>query len=130
MPGGRPSDFSPELAELICSRIASGMSLVAICKADDMPHRDTVRVWLAKSDEFAAMYARAREDQADYYADEILAVADDPELDANDKRVRVDARKWVAAKLRPRVYGDKVDLTHQGPNGGPIAILASSDAAL
>jgi len=37
-------------------------------------------------------------------------------------RVRIDTRKWLASKLKPKKYGDKVDLTHGGPDGGPIKI--------
>jgi hypothetical protein len=53
-------------------------------------------------------YARAREDQADVYADEIVEMRDKatPE-NAHAIRVRIDARRWIAAKLKPRVYGDR-----------------------
>jgi hypothetical protein len=27
------------------------------------------------------------------------------------KRVQVDARKWVASKLKPKVYGDRLDVS-------------------
>ncbi len=56
-----------------------------------------------------AQYARAREEQADFYADEIVTIAD-TEPDAATARVRVDARKWVASKLKPKRYGDKLAL--------------------
>jgi len=64
------------------------------------------------------MYARAREDQADWHADEIVAIAD-TETDAAKARNRIDARKWKAAKLKPKVYGDRVnveDLTPRAPD--------------
>jgi hypothetical protein len=77
------------------------------------------------------MYARAREDQADTLADEILAISDeqreavtrdgtiyDPEVHRD--RLRIDARKWVAAKLKPRKYGDKVELAGAGDGGEHI----------
>jgi hypothetical protein len=47
--------------------------------------------------------------RADRLASEILEIADDPSDDANSRRVRVDARKWVAAKLMPRKYGDRME---------------------
>jgi hypothetical protein len=37
-------------------------------------------------------------------------------------RLRVDARKWVAAKLLPKKYGDKVQQEVSGPDGGPIEV--------
>ena len=51
---------------------------------------------------------RAREKQADFYADEIIGIADDESLDPNSRRIMIDARKWAASRLRPKVYGDKL----------------------
>ena len=45
--------------------------------------------------------------QAEAFADQITAIADG-EGDPNDKRVRIDARKWIAARLLPKKYGDRV----------------------
>lgn len=87
-----------------------------------MPSADFFREWLAEDEVFAAQYARAREEQADHYADEIVDIADRPDLKAEDKRVRVDARKWVASKLKPKKYGDKVTQEHTGPGGGAVRI--------
>ncbi len=64
--------------------------------------------------ELAAQYARARERQADFGADEIREIADNQSLDPNSRRVMVDARKWIASKLMPRVYGDRLDVKHTG----------------
>jgi hypothetical protein len=75
-------------------------------------------VWLALDAEFAAQYARAREEQADYYADEIIEIADTAE-DANLARLRIDARKWKASKLRPKKYGEKIDLTSEDGSMSP-----------
>jgi hypothetical protein len=78
-----------------------------------MPSRKFYEDWLNTDEEFARQYARAREAQAEYYADEIVAIADaaTPET-ANAARLQVDARKWVAAKLLPKKYGDKANETH------------------
>ncbi len=110
---GRPSIFTPELGALICERIAAGESLVKITSDEDMPARAAVYEWLSQDASFADKYARAREDQADTYADQIVAIADE-EPDPNRARVRVDARKWVAAKLKARKYGDRTTLEHEG----------------
>lgn len=89
----------------------------------DMPCAEAVREWLGIDANFAAQYARAREEQADHYADEIVEIADDPKLEPNDKRVRVDARKWVASKLKPKKYGEKVTQELTGPGGGAMQII-------
>jgi hypothetical protein len=84
------------------------------------------------------MYTRAREDQADTNADEILAIADEkpPEFRDDKGRVyldqsyllwqkqRIEARKWTSAKLKPRKYGDRVAV--EGVEGG--AAIKTEDA--
>lgn len=98
---------------LICERIATGKSLKDICAEEGMPTRETIYAWLREDSAFSDMYARAREDQADYLADEIVDIAD-TETDSAKARNRIDARKWKAAKLQPKRYGDKLDLNHSG----------------
>lgn len=136
----RPSSFADSIADAICERLAEGESLRAICAAEDMPSKGTVFRWLAQSTEFRDQYARAREAQADTLADEIVDIADDgrndkyvddegrPRVDQDviaRSRLRVDARKWVAAKLKPKVYGDKSTTEVSGLNGGPIDMAVS-----
>lgn len=111
----RHSSFTQELADKICNYIAGGMSLRKLCELDGMPTKETVRVWLRDNETFSAQYARARDEQADFYADEIIEIADN-ETDPQKARVRVDSRKWIASKLKPKRYGDKleVDNKHSG----------------
>lgn len=125
---GRPSKYSNAVADTICERLASGESLVRVCKSDDMPGLSTVFRWLAENESFRDNYARAREVQADVLADEILDIADDGANDSytDDEgrertdhdviarsKLRVDARKWIASKLLPKKYGERqqVDAT-------------------
>lgn len=103
---GRPSDYSPAVSDQICERLADGESLRRICQDSDMPNKATVFRWLNAHEEFRDQYARAREEQAETLADEIVLIADTEE-DANRARVKIDARKWVAGKLKPKAYGDK-----------------------
>lgn len=74
----------------------------AICRDDGFPARATVFRWLAEHPTFAEHYARAREAQVDSFIDEVVDIADDDGLDLNDKRARIDARKWVVERLRPK----------------------------
>ena len=119
--GGRPSLYTVELAEMICREIAAGKSLNRILKAKGMPDYSTVSRWLILHSEFRNNYARAREDQADTLADEIIDIADDSlrdhtedgEVNAENiqrSRLMVDARKWVASKLKPKKYGERLEL--------------------
>ena len=109
---GRPTTYSEKITEEICRRIMEGESLRTITLDEHMPTRSTVHLWLSVNKEFSDHYARARDLQGDTYADEIVSIADQ----ATDRdsaaaaKVKVDARKWVASKLKPKKYGDKLDL--------------------
>ncbi len=118
---GKPSEFTQEVADVICSRIMAGESLKSICRADGLPEERTVYNWLNKHESFVQQYVRAREVQADVMVDEIIPIADE-ELDPQRAKVRIDARKWVAAKVRPKKYGDKLTAEVQGADGGPISM--------
>lgn len=129
---GRPSSFTDELCDRICEALADGRSLRSICTDDDMPSQTTVFRWLGdeRYASFRERYARAREAQADAIFDEILDIADDGSNDWMERhrqdgsvdevvdhehiqrsKLRVDARKWMAGKLAPKKYGDRLDLT-------------------
>jgi hypothetical protein len=126
---GRPSKFTPEIAEKIYTLISTtSMSLRAIALMDDMPSLSTICKWLKEDVNFSQQYARAKEMQADILASEIIEIADDASKDiisgengdygnsaaVNRSRLQVDARKWAASKLAPKKYGDKVDITTDG----------------
>ena len=147
--GGRPSSYSQELADSICEQLADGMSLRDICKADDMPSKGTVFRWLAQNQAFQDQYAHARDAQADVLADEILSIADDGTNDWQEKygkdgeqtgwqvngeavqrsRLRVDSRKWIASKLKPKKYGDKIEQEIKGEIGLTVNIVRFGDEA-
>jgi hypothetical protein len=116
---GRPTDYTQEMADIICNRVANGESLNTICNEENLPCRMTIYRWLRAHSEFSDNYARAREDQADWFADQIVEIAD-TEPDANIARVRIDARKWVASKLKSKNYGDKAQMELTGKDGAPI----------
>lgn len=115
---GRPSVFTQEVVEGICKGLMEGKSLAAVCRQDGMPSPYTVMNWLNKGDsepdkypeyrDFLNDYTRAREYQADVFADEVIEIADTclAENDSIQKaKVRIDARKWSAGKMRPQKYG-------------------------
>jgi hypothetical protein len=76
-----------------------------------MPHASQVCRWLDANEIFREQYARARERQADTLFDQILTIADEEKEDVQRSRLRVDARRWMAGKMRPKVYGDKLEHT-------------------
>jgi transposase-like protein len=119
MKKGRPTDYTPEKAKTICEMIATGKSLVSVCTEMGVGYT-TVMQWLKAHPDFAKEYAQAREDQADYHAEEIIDIADDASITPDARRIRIDARKWKAGKMKPKVYGDKLQQELSGPGGAPI----------
>lgn len=130
--GGRPTDYSQELVDHICARLADGESLRAVCRDDGMPDKASVFRWLRTYPEFCDQYARAKRESADTHSDDILEIVDDGRNDwmkanaeddagwkANGEniqrsRLRFDARRWLASKLNAKKYGDKLDVEHSG----------------
>lgn len=132
-PKGRPSDYTDEIAAKICYELSIGRSLRKICLADDMPCVRTVHVWLLSKTDFMHQYTQAREIQADTIFDECIDIADTEDNDmqtvdgqervnsdviARD-RLRIDTRKWMAGKLRPKKYGDKTIHSNDPDNPMP-----------
>jgi hypothetical protein len=106
-----------------------------------MPAVSSVYLWLLKNKVFSDLYTRAREDQSDTLADQIMEIGDEVPMmvitdedgkvtkrmdpaGINRNRLRVDARKWVAAKLKPRKYGDRQILA--GDKDAPIEVVHST----
>lgn len=140
MPAGRPTVFDIKIAEQVCELTAcSEKSLATICNELGYGY-STVRNWIRTNPEFLAMYAHAKEDQADYLAEQILSIADDGSNDymtiqkgdaqynvedkevTNRSKLRIDARKWIASKLKPKRYADKIDIDVTSTNTGELII--------
>jgi hypothetical protein len=132
---GRPPKYNQEVADTICEEIAtSSKSMVTICKELGVEVRSVFR-WLRDNKDFCHQYACAREAQSDFLVEEMLNIADDHTRDVQEielipgsgiksqtvdyeviqrSKLRVDTRKWIASKLKPKKYGDKLDVTSDG----------------
>lgn len=106
---GRPSEYTQNEADRICAWIAEGRSLKSYCRLEGRS-METVYRWLREQRDFRERYARAHDDRADSLADEIVDIADDAAFGTMEQiqaaRLRVDARKWVASKLKPLRWGE------------------------
>lgn len=125
---GRPTIYSDELSERICQRLAAGESIRSISRDQKMPGLTTMMGWIFDGEHelFAKQYAKAREQRAEMYADRVLEEAQKPaknSVDVQRRRLFIDTIKWVACKLRPKTYGDRQVLEHQGADGGPIKLV-------
>lgn len=124
--------------------ICAGGHLNGFCKEHGFSYTGMLEFIHADTSR-SEMYARARQERADLLADEIVEIADeectkvkaDKHGTSDDdgegqtevvfdavavarNKLRVDARKWIASKLKPRVYGDKLELS--GEVGAPTKL--------
>lgn len=154
MAGGRPSKYNKAVAAKICALLSQGQSLRTVAKAKGVPSIQTIFTWMQKHPEFLEQYTRAKQESADAMIEEMLDIADDATndwMEKNDKdgnaigyqvngehvnrsRLRIETRKWLASKLKPKKYGDKITNEHQAldKEGDPIGfrvefVNASSD---
>jgi hypothetical protein len=138
---GAPTKYSLGLVNKICDIIStSNRSIASICK-DFNISPSSIYIWLQEHEEFLKLYARAKEWQADFLAEEILEIADDSSQDVkiigngeyerevensefiSRSRLRVDSRKWLASKLKPQKYGDLAKIEHSGEVKGQNIII-------
>src|SRR5690349_8401417 len=120
---GRPTKYTRELAAQICQEISDGKSLRAITRQENMPASSSVFLWLAEHKEFSEQYARACEERTEAMAEDIIEISDDGSNDWMEKyfgenkawvingeavqrsKLRVDTRKWMMSKMKPKKYG-------------------------
>lgn len=126
---GRPSTYTEKMGNLICDKLTEGISLRKLCMQKEFPAASTVYVWLDRFPEFAEKYARAREAATEDMLEDLLQIADDDKLDPNDKRVRIDTRKWVMGRLKPKKYGDKQTVDVGNKDGEALKIDSNVDTA-
>jgi hypothetical protein len=129
MAAGRPTKYNQEIADRICELISTtSKSMRTICNEVGINYISHLR-WTREHEEYSTQYARAKEDQSDFLIEQMIEIADDSTSDStvdefgNERmnseyvqrsRIRIDTRKWIASKLKPKKYGDKVDVTSDG----------------
>lgn len=127
---GVESTYNQAVATEICERIAHGQSLRKICADEHMPAVRTIFNWFHMFPEFLQQYTRAKQEQAEAFAEEILDIADESSNDfiedaatglkklnsehVQRARLRIDTRKWLMSKMMPKKYGDKLDVEQNG----------------
>lgn len=116
MPAGRPSTFNAELAAQACEVIALSKSGArkALDEVEGMPNYVTLLGWADQNIELANLLAHARSIRLKAWREDVLDISDDDSLDPNDRRIRIETRKWLLSKEMARIYGDKLDVTSDG----------------
>lgn len=136
------------LQQEILLLIMDGESVRAICDRDDMPCKRTVMNWVASDPDFRVGYAAAKALLAEKFAEEIIEISDDATNDWMERqrddgstdrvidhehvqrsRLRVDSRKWLAARLSPKRYGDSSMLKIGETESAPRRELTQTEAA-
>jgi hypothetical protein len=135
---GRPSKYTPEIAQEMCNMLADGIPLREICRQEGYPAWRTVYDWMYQDDArgeagvgLSAAIARAREVGQDAIAEQIwLDINQEPERILSEGGGRVDSGyvQWqkakaeigikLLAKWNPKRYGDKIALG--GDPGNPL----------
>ena len=123
--------YSQEVADSVLALLAEGKSLIKAAK-ESGTSASSVYDWMELNPQFAEEYAQVRARAYRMLADEIIEISDEAEVEAKYQgdevkldlsatavarnRLRVDSRKWMLAKMLPKVYGDKLEL------GGGLSI--------
>lgn len=130
---GRPTKYTQELSEKICSLMSEGKSLKSICEnGEDMPDMSNVFRWLSKYPMFRQNYTQAQNDRTEAQLEELNELANEAietSKTTGDKRanavvsaykLKADNMKWVMSKMKPKKYGDKLALG--GDTDAPLTI--------
>lgn len=126
MPAGRPTDYTDDLADEFCRRVASGRAVSSVCADADMPANTTVYRWRQEKPGFRDKLAQARDERLEAYSDRMLAlgarVIDDETLDPQRVNAAVNAIDKAARLQSPK---QRVEVS--GPNGAPIETADRTD---
>lgn len=129
--GKKSSIVTADIFEEICNRIEEGRSLVSVCEDADMPYRRDVNRYINTVKGASDRYARACSERAEYMAELALVESNNASIDSGAvarDRLKVDTIKWFTAKLHPKKYGDKMDVTSGGAPMATITIVPKGEA--
>jgi hypothetical protein len=111
--------YTEAIADKILERIIDGEAIKTICKDPDIPSFPTILKWSTgrngAADNFPERYAAAFELRGEAAADKIIEITrklEAGEIGHNEARVIIDSQKWIASKLRPKLYGDRREHNH------------------
>jgi len=119
---GRPTDYTPEMAERILDLTATTIKSVAdICLDPELPGECTVFRWMRKYPEFRQGYLEAKETQGILYSDAVMnTIWNCPEVNESIAKANLILRgsQWHLSKLAPKQFGDK---SHEQASATAIA---------
>jgi hypothetical protein len=114
---------NPETIQLIMAEIATTkLSTKKICTNHGITQK-TLMQWLVADVNLSEQYARAKEAQMDVIVEEMMELSANEKIDSNSRRVQLDTIKWLASKLKPKKYGEKVGVEHSGNIGVTVEVI-------
>lgn len=123
---GRPTDYTQEFADEICRLIGEGRSVRSVCEREDMPAMSTIFKWLREKKEFSEQYERACDERTESQQEILIEMGDraiehaeeaDPKAAGavvSAYKLKADNLKWSMSKMKPKKYGEHVDVTSGG----------------
>jgi CCR4-NOT transcriptional regulation complex NOT5 subunit len=106
------SDDADQLTQELIDCVAQGESLHAWCKRQDFPYT-TVREWIERVPERLERYERARIARAEWHVsdiEEMLTEVRTGNLDPSAARVIAENKRWIASRMDPHLWGEKVQI--------------------
>jgi hypothetical protein len=124
-------EWSEELVTDICDHLSTGKAIADVARLQGYPSADSIYRQMYRDAAFAARIARAREAGQDHEADAIVSMADVATVeDWQVVKLRMEARKWRAAKLAPKKFGERQTVEHTDPDGNnPFGALMEAVAS-
>ena len=112
--------FQRAIQDELCNLVANDARPLKniLAERPDLPSQSSITIWLQRNPEFREQWREAKARQAQLLIDDIAGIADDPaNLEGaeylNWSKLRIDTRKWLAARLLPGLYGDKIQNEHK-----------------
>ncbi len=156
-PTGRPSKYTPEIAQKMCELLSEGVPLREICRMEGFPAWRTVYDWMYRDDALgqegvglSAAIARARDIGYEAIAEECLIIADTPKIGVKKtfnsgagededsmtvteddmlghRKLQIETRLKLLAKWNPKKYGDKVQVGGDADNPLKVEVETQAD---
>ncbi len=110
---GRPSSYSEQLVDRICTDISEGITLKSIANKYGIT-TSTIYNWLSKHEYFRISYQNAKELYSELLFQDIMVLEArmlDGDITPAEFKAAASVRKWVLSKLSPKRFGDKLEVT-------------------
>ena len=121
-------NYSRAFAEVICQKIAEGLTFRELCTTQGFPSYGVLARWRSEHEDFDEALKQARKMRAEKYHDMIEEdVADDQSVDKDEvagRKLKMERLKWLASVNDPETYGNKTKIS--GDSSAPLQIVVAT----